>query len=161
MLFLGLDKTVAATTALEAVRAKVDDYFARCRVAAFDPRALPLLNRKEDDYVAALADDLSASAEELAAFPLALVAAGRPLPLGEGDQSGARRRDRDVSPRRGRAGAGRSRDPDRGRMAPPRREAGALRRLARGPARRARRRAGHRARARHPRIAGASSGWRS
>ena len=84
VLFLGLDKTVAATTALEAVRAKVDDYFARCRVAAFDPRALPLLNRKEDDYLAALTDDLSASAEELAAFPLALVAAGRPLPLGEG-----------------------------------------------------------------------------
>jgi len=46
VLFLGLDKTVAASTALEAVRAKVEDYFARCRVAAFDPRALPLLNRK-------------------------------------------------------------------------------------------------------------------
>jgi hypothetical protein len=84
VLFLGLDKTVAATTALEAVRAKVEDYFARCRVAAFDPRALPLLNRTEDDYVAVLADTLSRSAEELAGFPLALVAAGRPLPLGEG-----------------------------------------------------------------------------
>ncbi len=84
VLFLGLDKTVAATTALEAVRAKVEDYFARCRVAAFDPRALPLLNRREEDYLAALADTLSPTAEELTAFPLALVAAGRPLPLGEG-----------------------------------------------------------------------------
>jgi hypothetical protein len=84
VLFLGLDKTVAATTAVEAVRAKVEDYFARCRVAAFDPRALPLLNRKEDDYVAALADNLSPSAEELAVFPLALIAAGRPLPLADG-----------------------------------------------------------------------------
>ena len=83
VLFLGLEKTVAATTALEAVRAKVEDYFARCRVAAFDPRTLPLLNRKEDDYLAALGADLSASAEELSAFPLALVVAGRPLPLGE------------------------------------------------------------------------------
>ncbi len=82
--FLGLDKTVAATTAVEAVRAKVDDYFTRCRVAAFDPRALPLLNRKEEDYLAALDEDLSASGSELAAFPLALIAAGRPLPLVEG-----------------------------------------------------------------------------
>jgi len=84
VLFLGLDKTVAASTALDAVRAKADDYYARCRVAAFDPRALPLLNRKEDDYLEPLSENLSASAEELAAFPLALVAAGRPLPLGEG-----------------------------------------------------------------------------
>ena len=84
VLFLGPDKTVAASAAVEAVRAKVDDYFARCRVAAFDPRALPLLNRKEEDYLEPLASDLSASGEELAGFPLALVAAARPLPLEEG-----------------------------------------------------------------------------
>jgi hypothetical protein len=82
VLFLGLAPTMAAATALEAIRAKVDDYFARCRVAAFDARTLPVLNGREDDYVAALAGDLSANASELADFPLALAAPGRPLPLG-------------------------------------------------------------------------------
>jgi hypothetical protein len=83
VLFLGFDKTVAASAAVEAIRAKVEDYFARCRVAAFDPRAVPLLNHKEEDYLPALASDLSASGEEIAGFPLALIAAGRPLPLGD------------------------------------------------------------------------------
>ena len=84
VLFLGLDRTVAASAAVEAIRGKVEDYFARCRVAAFDPRAVPLLNHNEEDYLPALAGDLSASGEEVAGFPLALIAAGRPLPLGEG-----------------------------------------------------------------------------
>ncbi len=33
---LGLDGTAAASVAIKAVKAKVDDYFARCRLAAFD-----------------------------------------------------------------------------------------------------------------------------
>jgi hypothetical protein len=84
MLFLGYERTVAAATALEAIRGKADDYFARCRVAAFDPRVVPLLNHKEEEYLQPLSGDLSASGEEIAAFPLAQIAAGRPLPLGEG-----------------------------------------------------------------------------
>lgn len=81
VLFLGLDRTVAAATALEAIRVKIDDYFTRCRVAAFDARTLPVLNRKEEDYVVVLTGDLSAGGAELADFPLALAAPGRPLPL--------------------------------------------------------------------------------
>jgi hypothetical protein len=38
-------RTDAALAALKAVRAKVEDYFARCRLAAFDGRALAALNR--------------------------------------------------------------------------------------------------------------------
>lgn len=76
--------TAAGYDALRAVRARVDDYFARCRLAAFDPRAAAALNRKEEEY-AALADrTLSATAEEFADFPLAKIEAGKPLPLGEG-----------------------------------------------------------------------------
>jgi hypothetical protein len=78
------DATGSAAGAVRAVRAKVDDYFGRCRLAAFDPRAAALLNRKEEDYLAVVAQDLSITAAEIAAFPLAQVAAGKPLPLKTG-----------------------------------------------------------------------------
>ena len=76
--------TAAAHAAVEAVRAKVDDYFARCRLAAFDSRALGALNRAESDYAALAAKDMKGNSEEVAGFPLAAVAAGKPLPLTEG-----------------------------------------------------------------------------
>ena len=75
------DGTAAAAAAVKAVKAKVDDYFARCRLAAFDPRAAALLNRNEDEYLAIAAKDLTINAAEIAGFPLAQVAPGRPLPL--------------------------------------------------------------------------------
>lgn len=78
------DGTAAAVTALKAVRAKVDDYFARTKLAAFDGRALGALNRSETEYLAIAAKDLKISAEEVAIFPLAAIAAGKPLPLIEG-----------------------------------------------------------------------------
>jgi hypothetical protein len=81
---LGREGTEAAVAAVAAVRAKVDDYFARCRVAAFDTRAGAAVNRKEEEYLEIVAKDLSVSAVELAGFPLARVEAARPLPLGEG-----------------------------------------------------------------------------
>ena len=46
------EATAAAFAAVKAVRAKVDDFFARCRVAGFDPRAVAALNRPESEYVA-------------------------------------------------------------------------------------------------------------
>ena len=78
---LGLEGTVAAAGAVRAVKAKVDDYFARCRLAAYDPRALVALNREEKEYLAVTVKDLSLTAQELAGFPLATIAAGKPLPL--------------------------------------------------------------------------------
>ncbi|MEN9813967.1 MAG: hypothetical protein RL479_2653, partial [Verrucomicrobiota bacterium] len=44
------EATPAVAAAVRAVRGKVDDYFSRCRLAAFDPRALGALNRAEADY---------------------------------------------------------------------------------------------------------------
>jgi hypothetical protein len=67
-----------------AVRAKVDDYFARCRLANFDSRALSALNRSETEYLTFAARDLKITSEEVAGFPLARIEPGRPLPLGEG-----------------------------------------------------------------------------
>ena len=75
------DATAAACAALRAVRAKVDDYFARTRLAAFDSRALAALNRSETEYLALAAKDLKISAEEVAGFPLSRIEAGKALPL--------------------------------------------------------------------------------
>jgi hypothetical protein len=74
-------KTAAAAAATTAVGAKLDDFFTRCRLAAFDPRLTQSLNRREEDYLEIAAHDLSASARELAGFPLAQVGPGRGLQL--------------------------------------------------------------------------------
>jgi hypothetical protein len=73
-----------AAAALEAVRAKIDDYFARCRLAAFDSRAAGALNPAEAVLVALAPKTLTADAEDIAQLPLASVAANRSLALGDG-----------------------------------------------------------------------------
>jgi len=75
------DETAAASAAVSAIKAKVDDYFGRCRLAAYDQRAVPALNRSQEEYQAIAAADLSITAAETKHFPLALVAPGKPLPL--------------------------------------------------------------------------------
>lgn len=81
--FLGPD-TLAAAEAYRTVKAKVDDYFTRCRMAAYDPRAAVPLSRSVEDYQSLAAQDLSAGSAGLAAFPLAVVATSKPLPLLDG-----------------------------------------------------------------------------
>jgi hypothetical protein len=78
------DATSSAAAAIRSMRKKVEDYFARARLAAFDSRSLTALNRSESDYVALAAKELMVSADEIAAFPLARIEAGRPLPLLDG-----------------------------------------------------------------------------
>ena len=78
------DATDAAVSALKAVRAKVEDYFARCRLAAFDARAVAALNREESAYLAIAAKDMAITTGEVASLPLSRVEAGRALPLFEG-----------------------------------------------------------------------------
>ena len=73
--------TDAACAALKAVRTKVEDYFARSRLASFDARALAALNRSETEYLALAAKDLKITSEEIAGFPLARIVADAPLPL--------------------------------------------------------------------------------
>jgi hypothetical protein len=81
------DGTPAAAEAVRALRAKVDDYFARCRLAAFDTRAIAALNREEKEYLAVAAKDLTITVSEVANFPLARIEANRPLPLDGGCQT--------------------------------------------------------------------------
>jgi hypothetical protein len=78
------DGTGAANDAVKAIRGKVDDFFARCRLAAYDERALAALVKRQDDHFAAAASDMTISLDELAELPVARVAAGAALPLVEG-----------------------------------------------------------------------------
>jgi len=75
------ESTAAAAGAVRAIKAKVDDYFGRCRLAAYDSRTVALLNRSETEYLAVAAKDMTITAAEIADFPLAQVAPGKPLPL--------------------------------------------------------------------------------
>lgn len=81
LLPLDREKTALAVEAVAAIRPKVDDYFARCRLVAFDPRLGQVLNRKEEEYLEIVTRDLSLDASEVAGFPLAQVGAARSLPL--------------------------------------------------------------------------------
>jgi hypothetical protein len=76
--------TEAAAAAVQAVKVKVEDYFARGRLAAFDPRSVNALNRDEKDYVALGAKDLTNHHADIAGLPLAQVGATTPLPLTQG-----------------------------------------------------------------------------
>lgn len=78
------ENTPAAASAWRAVRAKVDDYFTRCQMAAYDARAALPLSRSIEDYQQLAGKELSAGASAVAAFPLALVGAGQALPLRDG-----------------------------------------------------------------------------
>lgn len=82
------DATAAAADVFEAVRAKVDDYFTRCRLAAFDERAATALNPTETAYAELTEQSLDAASDGIAALPLGLVVADRPLPLGDGVNPG-------------------------------------------------------------------------
>ena len=67
---------------------KVDDYFTRCQLAAYDARAAEPLSRSIEDYQQLAAQNLSAQSVEVASFPLATMEANKPLPLACGHQSG-------------------------------------------------------------------------
>jgi hypothetical protein len=82
VLVLG-EGTPAAHACFAPVRARIDDYFARCGLAAVDPRAVGWLGRSEAEWTALAAKDLSTDTEA-AHFPLARIEPGKPLPLEEG-----------------------------------------------------------------------------
>ncbi|MFA6315985.1 MAG: hypothetical protein WC943_01090 [Elusimicrobiota bacterium] len=83
VLILG-EGTPLAWAAYEAVRAKADDFFTRCRLTAFDPRAAGPLNGPVDVFASMAGKDLSLSSPEIAALPLARVEVGAALPLAGG-----------------------------------------------------------------------------
>ena len=77
-------QALAAAEAVNAVQAKVDDFFARARLVEFDPRAQLPLNPTEEGYAALGRNVLSSSSEAIAALPLASVTGECSLPLVHG-----------------------------------------------------------------------------
>ncbi len=82
--------TPAAAEAIKAVAAKIEDYFSRCRLAAFDSRATAAVNMSDAELTAIAAKNLSLAGAEFASLPLARIEPGRPLSLSEGINPGWR-----------------------------------------------------------------------
>lgn len=78
------DATAAASAAFAAVAGKLEDYFARCRLAAFDTRAGAALAAQETDYQAMAPKLLWTTADEIARLPLAAIDAKGRLSLTSG-----------------------------------------------------------------------------
>jgi hypothetical protein len=76
--------TAAAGEALRAVKAKIDDYYVRCRLAAMDPRAADALRGSDADLASLASRTLSVTAPGVEGLPLAAIGAGKPLPLDAG-----------------------------------------------------------------------------
>ncbi len=67
-----------------AVKSKADDYFLRCRLAAFDPETTAILNQLTTRVELITAKDLTTCIDEIETFPLAKIEAGKELPLQQG-----------------------------------------------------------------------------
>lgn len=80
---LGHD-TSAAWTLLQRLGPKIDDYFNRCRMAAFAPQALAALNEENELTPSDEGGQALFSLEALTRLPLARVAPDQPLPLTHG-----------------------------------------------------------------------------
>ena len=62
-------------------KAKIDDYFLRCRLAAYDSRAATIMNSSDDTLTALASRNLSESRDEIALLPLSAVTADGSLNL--------------------------------------------------------------------------------
>lgn len=78
------DATAAAAEAFGAVKAKIEDYFTRCRVAAYEPRGTAALNAQDAELASLSLHVLSAGDADLAKLPLAAVGPAARLPLTTG-----------------------------------------------------------------------------
>lgn len=75
------DTTEEAYLNFTTIKSKIDDYFIRCRLAAFDTQSTEVLNLQVARVESITAKDLSQCMEEIAAYPLAKIEANKSLPL--------------------------------------------------------------------------------
>lgn len=75
------EATEAAFAAFRAVEAKVDDYFARTSLAAFDARATAALNGSAEEFAALAAKNVASEQGAVEQWPIARIEPGHPLPL--------------------------------------------------------------------------------
>jgi hypothetical protein len=73
--------TAARYELFNSLRQKIEDFFQRCRLAAYDVRSATLLGPADAEYQKLSVTNLGGSAEALAQFPVAVAAAGKAMPL--------------------------------------------------------------------------------
>lgn len=73
--------TLAAAAAVAEVKDKVEDYYARTRLAQYDASAAVALSPARRDYRAMAGQTLALESASIAELPLAEIAPGKPLPL--------------------------------------------------------------------------------
>lgn len=66
-----------------SLKPKIEDYFQRCRLAAYDGRSVALLGPAEADYQNLAATTLRGDTEAVTRFPLSVAAAGKALSLAD------------------------------------------------------------------------------
>lgn len=76
------DDTAAALAACMAVKDKVEDFFMRCKLASFNTDSAAVLDVSSAKIGEISGNNLAASVEEIATYPLAKVNAEHRLPLG-------------------------------------------------------------------------------
>jgi hypothetical protein len=81
--------TAEAHSAFRAVQTKIEDYFARCQIVAFDDRAGSAMNGHEAPFAALGGSIIGRAVTELEGFPLAHVTPASSLPLGHAAGSGS------------------------------------------------------------------------
>lgn len=78
------EATPAAFECLQAVEAKLDDYFSRSQLAGFDARSLGAMNGSDEDFARLGAQQLTLGSEDMAKLPLSLIVADQSLNLTQG-----------------------------------------------------------------------------
>ena len=78
------EKSDDAEAAVNAIRAKVADYFMRCKLVQFDDEAAPVLDVQVEKIATISGNNLSDSVSEIATYPLARPVKEAVLPLGGG-----------------------------------------------------------------------------
>ncbi|MFN7155745.1 MAG: hypothetical protein ACK4OE_18880 [Acidovorax sp.] len=78
------EHTLKATQAMNAVAHKIEDFFARSRLAAYDLRAATALNPSLEEYTAMAGQQLDLSSTAITTLPLAAITPQALLPLTEG-----------------------------------------------------------------------------
>jgi hypothetical protein len=75
------DDTPARYELFLSLRPKIEDYFTRCRLAAYDARSGPLLSPSDEDYQKLSTANLGVTVDAVTPFPIAVPMAGKPMPL--------------------------------------------------------------------------------
>ena len=78
------DKTPDAALSVADVESKVNDYFARCRLAAFDPRGAGALGAADTELLALSTKVLTVTDDGIAKLPLSRIEGSKPLSLDAG-----------------------------------------------------------------------------